>query len=282
MPSREKEVILSETTRIIHRLCGEGFNNITVERLVVGVFFTGVKLSNGRGGISYTPTPSELHGPGSKGPPPSGSTPYTFKGRPVKEVLDHDEDTLLFTAVKVAVLNALSEPFISMGPYTVVEDRDALDLVDLKRAKEVAMVGAIIPFLSKLRERPDIKVRVIEKRKENLRGDDRRFYVPASRAAGVLPLCDTVIITGASVANGTLDRLLSLVKRDATVIVTGPTVSFVPDALFGRGVDLVSGIRVLEPEKALDMLSEGMTAYHLFDGCVKKVNILKKAGGARA
>jgi len=35
---------------------------ITIEKIVIGVYFTGIKLSNGCGGISCTPI-ADLHGP---------------------------------------------------------------------------------------------------------------------------------------------------------------------------------------------------------------------------
>ena len=47
--------ILKETIGHIQNVLGENFQDITVERAVVGVFFTGVKLSNGDGGICFTP-----------------------------------------------------------------------------------------------------------------------------------------------------------------------------------------------------------------------------------
>lgn len=273
-------MVLGETIDAIRFLYGERLKDITVERLVVGVFFTGVKLSSGYGGISYTPV-SALHGHTGKAPKPMSQKPFIFKGRPVSEILARDEKTPIFTTVTVTVLNALSEPFLNEGPYTLVEDRDALDIIDLESVKEAAMVGAIPPFLARLKKRPGIRIHVIEKKKESLRGADRGFYVPASRVREVLPFCDTVIITGASIANNTIDELLDSVSPEATVIITGPTASFLPDALFKKGVKLVSGVRVTSPDRALDMLQEGMTAYHLFDGCVRKLNVLNGAGGEK-
>jgi uncharacterized protein (DUF4213/DUF364 family) len=91
----------------------------------------------------------------------------------------------------------------------------------------------------------------------------------------VLPTCDTVIVTGASIANRTIDDLLAATRPDAFVIVTGPTASMLPDVLFEHNVAAVSGVRVTEPDAALDMLAEGVGAYHLFDACVRKMNVLR-------
>src|SRR6266481_5777077 len=47
--------ILDETIETIEEILGAELNRLTVERAVVGVFFTGVKLSNGIAGACATP-----------------------------------------------------------------------------------------------------------------------------------------------------------------------------------------------------------------------------------
>ena len=79
-----------------------------------------------------------------------------------------------------------------------------------------------------------------------------------------------MIITGASISNGTIDDLLSWTRPGARVIVTGPTASILPDALFKRNASIVSGVQVTDPDLALDLLAEGVGAYHLFHTCVRK------------
>jgi uncharacterized protein (DUF4213/DUF364 family) len=84
-----------------------------------------------------------------------------------------------------------------------------------------------------------------------------------------------VIITGASIANGTLAGLLGLVRPDARLVVTGPTSSFLPDALFRRNVSVVGASIVTDADLALDMLSEGAGAHQLFGVCLRKINFLR-------
>ena len=86
--------------------------------------------------------------------------------------------------------------------------RTPLTYIDIGSIKKVAMIGAITPFLKVLKDVKDITLHVIEKKKQSLREDEVKYYVPSERACEVIPLCDTVIITGASVANGTIDELL--------------------------------------------------------------------------
>jgi len=48
-------MVIKETTDLLDPLYGDTLQRITIERVVVGVYFTGIKLSNCRGGISYAP-----------------------------------------------------------------------------------------------------------------------------------------------------------------------------------------------------------------------------------
>ena len=266
-------MILTETISIIEGLYGESLKGITIERIVIGIFFSGVKLSNGCGGVSYTPV-SEIHDDLCHASPIfTKDRPVMLKGMSAYEVLNNLSDTPMHKTVKIVVLNALSSLFLTSERYFIIEDSDVMDSINLDVTKRIGMVGAFPPFLERLKKVANIQLNVIERRRESLIGDNAKYFVPAEDTQSVIPLCDTVIITGASIANGTIDELLSYVRSDAQVIVTGPTASFLPDAFFKRNVNVVSGVLVIRPEEALDMLSEGVGAYHLFKKCVKKINI---------
>jgi len=42
--------ILEETAQLVKQKLGSDFDDITIERVVIGLFFTGVKLSGNAGG----------------------------------------------------------------------------------------------------------------------------------------------------------------------------------------------------------------------------------------
>ncbi|MGD0231356.1 MAG: DUF364 domain-containing protein [Syntrophorhabdales bacterium] len=268
-------MIVEKTADLLRVLYGEKIRDIRIERIVIGVFFTGVKLSDGSGGVAYTPT-ADLHGVGCC---PSMAAerpaPVPLKGMAASEVLEQSGGPMLSDLVKLVVMNALSSRFITPDRYRIIYDADALELIDLRNAGRIAMVGAFIPFLKQFKMMPGIDLSVIERRPETLKADEMRFYVPAEKAREVLPLADTVIITGASIANRTIDELLGMTRPGATVIVTGPTASILPDVLFENNVHALSGVYVTDPDMALDMLAEGQGAYHLFDTCVRKMNIVR-------
>lgn len=266
-------IILDETVDVICERYGERLRWITVERLAVGIFFTAVKLSCGSGGISYTPA-IEIHS--DPGPPPfNADPPPRLKGMSVVEILASREESVLFRTIRLVVMNALAAGLLrEPDRYQVIEGPDVLDLLDLNRVRRIAMVGAIGPFIQRLKDSPGLELKVIEKKSDMLGQDTKRFCVPIEQTQKVLAECDLAVITGAAVANGTIDSLLDWKSPKASAVVVGPTASFVPDALFSRGVAVVSGVMVSDPDQAVDMVSEGALAYHLFHQCVKKVSVV--------
>ncbi len=268
-------MVLDETLEILKTLYGKELDITRIEKIVFGIFFTGVKLSDGSGGVAYTPT-ADMHSatccPTMAAERPA---PVLLKGMTVSNALSQARESALGNVVQLVIMNALSSRFVTSDRYHIVYDTDSIDLIDLKRAGRIGMVGAFIPFLKVLKSIPGINLTVVEQKKETLKADEMCFYVPAEQAKQVLPCCDTVIITGASIANNTIEDLLSLTRPGANVLVTGPTASILPDALFARNATMVSGVKVTDPDLTIDLLSEGVGAYHLFNRCVRKINILK-------
>jgi uncharacterized protein len=272
-------MVLDETLDLLKKLHGKQFSGLRIKRIIIGVFFTGVKLSDGSAGVVYTPT-AEIHRNDSHVPMAAElPAPRRLKGLPVSDVLRTPGSSILERLVNLVVVNALSAPFLTPNRYAVQYDTDVLDLASPEEMGRIGMVGAIMPFLKRFKEMPGIDLTVIEQKKENLKADEMRFYAPAEKASDVLPACDTVIITGAAISNGTIDDLLSWTKPAARVVVTGPTASMLPDALFRRNTGIVSGVVVTDADQALDMLAEGAVAYHLFRTCVRKINITRDRGG---
>ena len=179
-------------------------------------------------------------------------------------------------AIRLAAMSALSSTLLRSKRYRLVADRDALDLLDIKTMRTVCLVGAFGSYIRRLKAVRGLKLRVLELSEEAFEKEDKEYYVPAARGPKVLPSADTVIITGASIANGTIDGLLKYVRPGARVVVVGPSSSILPDALFKRGVTMVSGALITDADEALEILSEGGSAYHLYETCARKVNLFPK------
>jgi hypothetical protein len=139
-------MILQETIERITELYGKELKHIAVERIAIGIFFTGVKLTSGNGGISYTPT-AEIHqGACCTVPLSSRQKFFGFKDMTAHEVLLSPDNTPLFNTAKIVVLNALSAPFLTHSRYTLVEDCDVLDIVDFDPTKRYVWWGHSPPF----------------------------------------------------------------------------------------------------------------------------------------
>lgn len=261
------ETILGETIRILEERLGERMDDVTVERVVVGVFFTGVKLSTGHGGICATPIksiPEAVCCPSSaQAMPHSGR----LRERSIRAyVADALGDRPMRKALGIAVVSALSALANDVCPqpgYTVTRGVDAVDLLPLSESGNVVIVGALTPYLRALKQVGQ-PFRVIEMDPRTLKPDELPFFVPVEETDRVVPWADTLIITGTTLINGTIEHLLELARPEATVVVLGPTVSILPDALFSRGVDISGGDMVTDPDRLLDILAEGGSGYHFY------------------
>ena len=262
-----ESVLLRETAERIREEFGEELKRITVERAVFGLFFSGVKLSTGHGGVCYTPVkemPEAVCCPSSaRAMPLSGR----LRGRSAEEYLGYLFDgNILKRTLGIAVLNALSTLYWERKPprsYTIELRKNAFDDVDPRRYPHTVVVGALVPMLKKLLA-AEADFTVMEMDSRTLKGRELDHYLPPEEAPRCVPKADLMVITGVTVLNDTLPGLLELRKPGAEIIVTGPTVSMLPDAFFRRGVTTLGGIVVTKADELLDILSEGGSGYHFF------------------
>ena len=171
-------------------------------------------------------------------------------------------DNLLEASIGMAAINSL----IAIGEAECVEE-NAFDVLARKgRGVNVAIIGHFprVPQLRKVAR----KLWVIEQR-------PREGDLPAEAAECILPQADVVGITGTSFINHTIEKLLELSKRSFTVVV-GPTSPLSP-VLFDYGVDVIGGVKVVEPEKAIRSISEG-AIFKQVQG-VKLVTVVREAKG---
>jgi uncharacterized protein (DUF4213/DUF364 family) len=151
-------------------------------------------------------------------------------------------DNLLEASIGMATINSLIDI-----DETKCDAENALDvLIEKGEGKDIAVVGHF-PWIPKLRKIAR-KLWVLEQRPQA--GD-----LPAEAAEDILPKADVVAITGTSLINHTAEKLLDL-ARGSFVVMVGPT-SPLSLVLFDWGVDVVSGVKVVEPEKVLRSISEG-------------------------
>lgn len=258
----------------------DDFDDIVVERAVVGLFFTGVKLSTGAAGSAATPIkeiPEAVCCPSSTMAMPF---PGKMRGRKAAAFMeDAAEASGVRRALGIAVVNALAQTAVTRDGHAGAEllyDTDAFDAAEISASEKVVVVGAFTPFLRALRAL-GADYRVLEKDPATLKPVELPFFREAGLAPEVVPWADVLLVTGTTLINGSLDGLLAMARPDARVAVVGPTVTLVPDAFFRRGCHILGGVEITDPDGFLDMLAEGGSGYHFFGKSAHKV-VLRRDG----
>jgi uncharacterized protein (DUF4213/DUF364 family) len=276
MEISDNGMILKETITELKSRLGDEFATLTIERVVIGIFFTGVKLSNGSGGLCFTPIkeiPEAVCCPSSlRVLPWSGK----FRGRPVSVFLESLFDKgPMKRAIGIAVVNALSASCWKNDPplgYTIERGSDALEVIDIPPDANVVVVGALVPILKRLMKQGN-HFSIIEMDPRTLKPDEMPFWVPVEKTKDVVPEADILVITGTSLLFHSLEPILSGAKKGAEIIVVGPTTSMLPGAFFRRGVTVLGGDLVTRPDDLLDILSEGGSGYHFFGKSADRIII---------
>ena len=269
-------MILTETISVLKERYHGYIKNVTITDVRVGVFMTAVRLSDGNVGVAGTITPQneEIHC--RKEDRDFGDfTPNNMTGKNVLELLETSKKGSLIESLKVATLNAISSGILENSNYTVLKNTDPIDLIDLNEPQTITIVGAFQSYIRRVSQTNN-RLFVLEMNEESLTHKHRKHYVPAHEFSNVLPVSDTVIITGLTLVNQTFENLLKTVKPGTKVIVTGPSSSFIPDVLFSKGVNVIGAVKATDPELVLKVVSEGGTGYHLFKYCAEKICIVNE------
>lgn len=260
---------------VLQRL-GDDAARLRIERAVLGIFFTGVKLDNGCGGLCATPVksvPEAVCCPSSARAMP---VPGKIRGRLASELLEdlyRKQD--LRRALAIAVLNALVETLWQrdgVPPGTLEGDGDAFDAIGLAPGEQVALVGAFPPYMRYLRKHQQ-PFHVLEMDPATLKPDELPYFKPAECAPQVIPQADVLVTTGTTLLNGSLDGLLQLLRPDARAAIIGPTATLIPGPYARRRVQIVGGTRVRAIDELLDLLAEGGSGYHFFGKTVERVTL---------
>ncbi len=273
--------ILAETRDRLVMRYGDRLDSLTLSRVVIGIFYTGVILSDGSSGICFTPIkaiPESVCCPSqAKAMPRAGR----LKGMKVTDTFPYlTQPAPIKRAIAIATLNALSDgiwrenPGEGAGRYRIEEGDDIFSLGPGKIQKAV-VIGALIPIVKTFKEKR-IPYRIAELDIRTLKAEELPFFVSQEDLPGELKTADLVVISGTTLLNDTLEEILSFCCTDATILLIGPTATMLPESFFSRGVTALAGNRVINGEETLDVLTEGGSGYHFYDRSSKKVMIIRE------
>jgi len=271
--------VLDETIETLQQRSPSLLHEVKVEDLVIGIFFTGVKLSTGHAGVAFTPIgdiPEAVCCPTTAARMPQAGN---LKGMPVLEAVRYAvEKNVLKSAIGVAAINGVTQLYLESGfkaEGKIVNGADGFDLLKIGPHETVSLVGAFGPYIRRLKTTGN-PFFVIERNPLPLREDEKQFYRPESEMAPALEKSNVVVITGTAIVNQTIDAVLSRLKRGARAAIIGPTASILPDAFFRRGVGVMAGVRISDPDSMIRILKEGGSAYHLLKECCEKIAFVRK------
>jgi len=252
----EKKSIIQEIIEALE----EKAKNKKVEDLRIGLCYTAVLLNDGHLGLAYT-----FH---SHNVPPciTSLEAGTINGKNAIDVIHYAlSDNLLESSAGIATTNAIVNQQID----NAIEG-DILDVICLKNSDTVGMVGFFGPLIDPLKKLVK-KLYIFEERHTTNLPD----VYPSEKTPEILPACDIIIISATTLINKTIEPLLYLSKDARETIILGATTPFLPHIFTTRGVTMLSGIRVLDEKRVLQIVSEG-GGMRDFKNTIKKVSILLK------
>jgi uncharacterized protein (DUF4213/DUF364 family) len=271
--------VIAETIEVLKEKSPVPLQNVWIDDLVIGIFFTGIKLSTGHAGVAFTPIgeiPEAVCCPTTAARMPQAGN---LDGNPVSEILKYALNTnVLKSAIGVATLNALTQIVIESGDgreYEVVKDKDGFDLLEIQPDETITLIGAFGPYIRRLKMMGN-PFFIIEKNPQTLRADEIKYFKSESEMSSATEKSDAIIITGTAIVNHTIDHILSHITNGKRTAIIGPTASMIPDAFFKRGVTVMAGVRILNPKLMIKILKQGGSAYHLLNGCSEKIAFVRK------
>ena len=269
-------MIIEQTYSLLKKKYKGRFENLIISDIRIGIYLTAVRLSDGSTGTAATLTPA--HPFCKKSRRDFGDlSPLKIRGQRVADILESEKNSSVISSIKTAVLSAISSEIINSGNYHIVDSCDPVDLADLSPVKTITIVGAFQSYIRKISGTGN-KLYVLEMNENALPPEQKEYFVPSQDYRSVLPESDIVIITGQTLVNGTIDDLLEEISPEAQVILTGPSGNILPDILFQNKISIIGAIRITDPDKLFNIVSEGGAGFHLFEYCARKICILRGDG----
>jgi len=245
-------------------------------KVVIGLGYTGVELE----ALAYDPflglaatLPAVIHS--------TNCTKIDFAGSltdmSFKELMNWSyQPPSLEKIIGIATLNAASQHILAVkNPYKESKE-DLLDFLKIKKDTKIIFIGFMKPMIKNIMNRTKF-VKIIDNNPMI-----KKIYrnIPIQNNINDLKESDLSIdilfCTGTSLINNTLKKILSVFKNKAKYIVLiGPSISFLPDILFDKGVDIVGGMNIFDSESTIRVLQEG-GGTKLFKKYGRKYNFIKQ------
>jgi uncharacterized protein (DUF4213/DUF364 family) len=266
-------MIINETIELLKTRYSEQFETVTISRVNIGLFFTAVQLSSGYCGLANTGIDQLSCCTRDRKKDFGDFSPGKISGKKLIELFSQNLDSKILDIIRLAAINAVSAALIDKFNYTVIADKDPIELIDLGGDKTVCVVGAFHTYIRNIAD-TSAKLIILELNENAIPEEFRKYYIPAANTADVFQKSDVIIITGSTLANNTIDDILQKLPKNKKVILVGPTAGLIPDILFQHGIDIIGSTRVLDADKVFQAIAEGAAGYHLFRYGAQKICLI--------
>ncbi len=213
---------------------------VRVRDVRIGLGYTAARVDTGDVGLAYTFRLEAGHSCTAM------EKAGELAGSEAEELLGFmREGDAISSAVGLATLNALLQRRIPRG-----SGGDFLDLVALRTGEAVGMVGFFGPVIPVIKK-AGCDLSIFEKNLERGKG-----LYPPSEIPERLPHCSVVILSATTLINHTFDGIIAHAKMARAVVMLGPSTPLVPEVIGKYGVTLLAGMRVVDPQRVLQIVSE--------------------------
>lgn len=158
-------------------------------------------------------------------------------------------------ALGFAAVNALSQSVMRRSGFEPDWATDSIGLMDPQAGDHVGMIGLFPPLVERILA-ADATLTVVELNPA-LAGERDGYRVTLD--GNELASCNKVLSTSTVLLNDTVDRMLAQCRNARYFAMIGPGAGCLPDPLFARGVTLLGGTRVTDPQGFRGALAAGVS-----------------------
>ena len=157
-------------------------------------------------------------------------------------------------SIGLATINALTSALFRFCGYRPPTTENLFGGLALTSGSCLGMIGYFAP-LAQIASRKGVKVFVLEKKPHLVKEEGN---VVVSLDPDVLSGCKYILCTGATALNASFCQTLRTLPDKASVVLTGPTVGFPPDAVLSDQIRALAGIWIEDGEYALQCIKQGI------------------------
>ncbi len=206
--------------------------------------FGAIVLSDGTVGLTYTDLDGALSALQDR-----TKTDSLIQASPVQVAKLYAGKSGWQRSLGMAAINAISQVVFKRSGYIPPIADKTIDHLELQDGDHVGMIGFFPPLVGQIRALglPLTVVELDERWLQSAAGFDVTLNPERLRD------CNKIVSTGTVLINQTIDALLEHCGHAELIFIVGPTTGCLPDPLIERGVTLLGGCSVVDPERFIEL-----------------------------